>query len=173
MNIRILIFCISAMGVSMNGLAANKTSPYASIGVTNLKYDGPSVSFRNTLIEGRVGINITPNLAIEGRAATAVNDDTVLGTDVEIGNYVGIYLRGNVALGKNTNLYGFGGVTNVSAKASAGGLSVSADDSDFSFGVGLDFKVGGSGSIGLEYINMYSNGSEDVTGINVHYKHSF
>jgi len=173
MNIRILIFCVASMGISINGIAANKTSPYASIGVTNLKYDGPTVNFRNTLIEGRVGINITPNFAIEGRAATALSDDTVLGTDVEIDNYFGIYLRGNVALGKNASLYGFGGVTNVSAKASSGGLSVRADDSDFSFGVGLDFKVGGNGSIGLEYINMYSNDSEDVTGINIHYKHSF
>lgn len=55
----IITIYIGLFMVNTNVIAAGKTKSYASVGISNLKYD-ENVTSRNSLLEARFGINITP-----------------------------------------------------------------------------------------------------------------
>lgn len=121
--------------VSCSALAAE---PYVGVNWVRAAYDETSFETANpTALAVRVGGEINPNLAVEGRLGIGLAKDTVSGIDLDIDNFYGAYVRGLLPTGTVTP-YGMLGWTKGKATASAGGLAVSDSDSDMSYGIGLD-----------------------------------
>lgn len=108
-----------------------------------------------TAVGIRGGYGFNEHFALELRAGTGVADDsvTVLGVPVsfEIDRYVGLYGRGLLPLSDRFSLYGLLGYSDGKATASGGGLTLSASDSDISFGLGADFKMTSTATLSAEW----------------------
>lgn len=120
-------------------------------------------------VVGRFGAFGTANLAIEGRVGVGIQDDTQTlgGTDVtlELETLLGMYGVGHLNFGKNSSVYAVLGFTRLDAKASAQsvpGVSLSADDSDMSYGVGADIGLSKNIAVNIEYMSYYSKGATDL-----------
>lgn len=118
--------------------AAFAAEPYAGVSWVRAAYDEPGFETANpTALAIRVGAEINPNLAIEGRFGTGLADDTISGVALEIDNFYGAYVRGLLPTGTITP-YGLLGWTKGKLTASAGGVSFSDSDSDLSYAIGAD-----------------------------------
>ena len=135
--------------------------------------------FEPVALVGRYGKFTSDNFAIEGRLGFGLSDDTqnIIGIDVdlEIDHILGVY--GAFYHGTSSPTirpYGILGITQVEFTQSAPGFgSVSDDDSDFSFGLGIDFEIGGNIVINLEYMDYGEFGGADVTAIAIGYNALF
>lgn len=129
------IFLLASCFVSCSAIAAD---PYVGVNWIRATYDESGFETVNpTALAVRVGAEVNPNLAIEGRLGVGLAEDTVSGIDLEIDNFYGAYVRGLLPLGTVTP-YGLLGWTKGKATASAGSVSVSESDSDLSYAVGVD-----------------------------------
>lgn len=127
-----------ALFVSCSAIAAE---PYIGASWVRVAYKESGFDTANpTALAVRVGAEVNPNLAVEGRLGVGLAEDTVSGIDLEVDNFYGVYVRGLLPTGTVTP-YGLIGWTKGEITASAGGLSFSDSDSDLSYGVGLDAWV--------------------------------
>lgn len=143
---------------------------------TDYKQSGfPTVS--PTALVFKLGKELNPNLAIEGRLGIGLSDDSVgidLGIPVTVGldidNFYGVYLKGRLPIGTVTP-YGLIGWTKgkLTATVAGGGISVSGSDSDsgVSYGLGVDFPVGKTTAINLEYAQLLKGDGYKINGISV------
>jgi len=150
---------------------------YAGVNYSLVEYDEAGFdSVEPTALVLRLGNELTPNLAVEGRIGFGVSDDSidVLGTtvDVEVDQFFGVYVRGIAPLG-SVALYGLIGYTDGELSAKANGITVSADDSDMSYGVGADFALSKASAINVEWASLLSTSDYDVTALSIGYRHNF
>ncbi len=144
---------------------------------TDYKESGfPTVS--PTALVFKLGKELNPNIAIEGRLGVGLSDDgfgvDILGTPVtvslDIDNFYGVYLKGRLPTGLITP-YGLIGWTKgkLTATAAGGGISASYSDSDssVSYGFGVDFPVGKTTAINLEYAQLLKGDGYKINGISV------
>lgn len=126
----------------------------------------------------RGGMYFVPNVAVEGRFALGLSDDTVrvfvpgtgyVDIDLKLENAISLFVKADLPVAPTAKLYGLIGFTQAETKAKARGypVSVSNSDSGLSYGVGVEVGVNNGIYIGAEYI-MYINESDyDYTGINI------
>lgn len=150
---------------------------YAGVNFSIVEYEETGLdSVEPTALVLRLGNEFTPNLAVEGRLGFGLSEDSVnvFGTpvDVEVDNFFGLYLRGIAPLGA-VSLYGLIGYTDGELTASANGVSISADDSDTSYGVGADFALNKASAINVEWARLLSTSDYDVTALSIGYRHNF
>lgn len=118
--------------------SAFAAEPYVGVSWVRAAYKESGFATANpTALAVRVGTELNPNLAIEGRFGTGLADDTVSGIKLDIDNFYGAYVRGLLPTGTITP-YGLLGWTKGKATASAGSVSISDSDSDLSYGIGVD-----------------------------------
>lgn len=114
--------------------------------------DAADLSF--TVVQASVGYRFdfgqTFTLTPEIRAGVGADDDTLLGVDIEVDSFYGVALRGELAAG-NAYIYAYPTYINYKLKASAGGVSASADDWDSGIGVGAGYKLTAGTSIEISY----------------------
>jgi len=88
------------------------------------------------------GLNLNKFLAIEGFAGIGIDDQEIFqGVNVELGSLYGAALKGMIPINNSTNLYAKVMSANFELEASNGGLTLSADDNLYGFGVGADFDM--------------------------------
>lgn len=83
---------------------------YAGVNYSLVEYDEAGFdSVEPTALVLRLGNELTPNLAVEGRLGFGVSDDSidVLGTsvDVEVDQFFGVYVRGIAPLGARGSIW--------------------------------------------------------------------
>lgn len=150
---------------------------YAGVNLVNVEYkESGFQSVHPLALSFRFGKEFTRNFAIEGRLGTGVSDDTIRisGVDVavEVDNFYGVYARGIIPLNR-VSLYGLVGYTHGEIKASAGGVAASADDGDFSYGVGADIAVWKGGAINVEYGRLFSGTGYEVNALSAGVRFNF
>lgn len=129
-----------------------------------------------TAVGFKVGTAINKNFAVEGRVLTGLSDDsadfnipsTAAATvNVDVASVFGVYAKGILPLSDAVSLYGLAGYSRVKLKLEvpAFGGSDASSDSDVSLGFGADFALNESTSLGLEYMQLYSDGGEKVNGL--------
>lgn len=114
--------------------------------------------------------------AIEARAGLGVSDDTInaSGTEVEfeIDSILGLYLRGEIPL-ERVKPFVTIGYSRLEATATVLGDSQSDDESDLSYGFGLDVMISDQVSMGAEYLQLIDKSEIDFSTINLGLKYHF
>lgn len=155
-------------------LAAFAAGPYAGISLTQVAYDEDGFSTAKPIAATfKLGAGLSPNLAIEGRLGTGLTDDEASGCvagvgcgspEIEVDYYYGVYLKGMLPTG-TVSPYALIGYTKGELTASLGGFSLSADDSDVSFGLGIDVPISRTAGLNVEYAQLIDGEGFEVTAL--------
>ncbi len=139
------------------------TRAYAGLGFGQLRYseDGLDTITPATALVF-VGAPLTPYLAIEGRLGGGLGSAQANGYGLDVRSMFAGYLKGSVPLAPGFSLYGLGGVANVDLRRDFG--LVYANDTGFSYGVGMDFDLASSARLSVEWTHL-------ATGDNLGYNY--
>lgn len=183
MKVKYILLGFALIGLSANTFAAadNTGRGYVGVGYTMLSFSpegGPD--FDLSALGVRAGYFYNKYFSLEGRLALGVGDDTqyvsVLATDVtvELGSMLGIYAVGHIPLSETFKLYGLVGYSDGELKFKAAGFSdTSESDSDLSFGLGAEFYMTPSASVGIEYTSYISESDYDIDGLGITLNYTF
>lgn len=149
-------------------------SLYAGANYNFMSVDGGGVDADLGMISAKVGAKVNPYLGIEARAGFGVDgDDVGGGAELELNALYGAYAKLNVDNPSPATPYLVLGLTRYELEASGPGGTYREDDSDFSYGIGVDLAINESVSGNLEY--MRYGDEDDVTldgialGMTVHF----
>ncbi|WP_152206444.1 porin family protein [Marinobacter changyiensis] len=131
-------------------------------------------------VVGRIGHFLNEFVAIELRAGFGISDGDIeldgsdTGADSEIDALYGIYFAGHVPITGRFSVYGLLGYSGGEATVDYGPSgSESENDSDFSFGAGVELGITPAVSGTLEYVSYFSESDYDIealsVGLNYHY----
>ncbi|WP_431475084.1 porin family protein [Marinobacter sp. KM021] len=171
MNVKknLLLASVASAGIALAGTASAQDmyksgvgGLYAGLNYTfmDLDYDGVSSADVGTL-SGKVGVMANQFLGIEARAGFGVDDDRVFGQKVKLDNFFGGYATINMANQSPVTPYAVVGFTRIEAEFG----TASDDESDFSYGAGVNFKFAPNLSGNLEYMRYYDDSDLTVDGI--------
>jgi hypothetical protein len=175
---------VIASGVALSALAltpahaqqgAAPGSLYFGVSFSQATYEEPGRgTAKPTAIGLKLGKVINDNFALEGRFGTGLTDDDLGGGvgDVEVDYFLGAYAKGILPLSPRFALYGLAGVTYGDLSASGGGLRFSGSDADFSYGIGLDWMIGATTSLNVEWARLFdaSNYQLDALTVGVNFR---
>lgn len=157
-------------GLATPALAIDQGEKYIGGGLSLITYDEDGFEEATpTALVGRLGYGIVDNIAIEGRFGFGLTDDSVnvLGTDVDVDvdQVAGVYGIGHLPIADRFSLYGLAGFTYGEVSASALGLSVEGDETDFSYGFGGEFDLSEKLSGFVEWVRYFDDSNYKVSGI--------
>jgi len=162
---------------SSGALAQQKGDVYGGLGYSFISYEEPGVSVDVAALGVTLGSRVMDNLAIEGTIGVGVADDTVrisnTNVKVEVNDFIGVYFRPFLAISENAEVYARLGYFRGKISASAAGLSISSNGSDFSYGVGAAFNVAKNTAITLDYTVFYDKTSITIDGFVVGARFNF
>ena len=142
----------------------------AGVAVVNVDLEGLG-DVTNTAISGTVGYDFSPNLGVEAQGLVGVTEDEVLGADVKINYALSGFVVGRLPVGESgSNLFARVGYGIAEAEASAGGTTVSEDDSGFAYGIGGEWAFAGPNAIRFDATLLEGN---DTTIYGVSYIRRF
>ena len=169
MNKKIIIALLTLAIVNVGSLKAE--SMYYGAGAAFLDFSDNEISDSASLnaIFGRLGMQFNENIAAELRLGIGIGDDTldIFGFDatVELDTLYGFYLKGGVPVSDAFYPYAVLGYSRGEATASVPGFgSDSSSESDFSYGLGVDFIVTDYVSVNLEYMNYLDKDGSEIDG---------
>lgn len=172
-------FVIAAVAVSAFALSpaqAQQSSPaagtmYFGISLSQASYEESGRGTANPTVIGlTLGKVINQNFAIEGRFGTGLTDDNVGGggpQGVEVDFFLGAYAKGILPISPRFSLYGLAGVTYGDLSASGPGLRFSGSDADFSYGIGLDYLIGATTSVNVEWARLFNSSDYKLDALTV------
>ncbi|WP_051252482.1 porin family protein [Ferrimonas kyonanensis] len=126
---------------------------------------GPSVDIG--ALSGRLGYEFNRNVAVEARLGMGVSDDTLMGVDIELNYYYGVYLRGQMPMDSGFTPYVIAGYTKGELEASNDFDKAKEDENDFSYGIGVDFAATDNLDVGLEYMMYLDKKDVEVSGFSL------
>lgn len=168
---QILLVC-TLVAISANVVADDKAGTgYIGVGYSmfNVSPDLlPDFDLSSLGIRG--GYYFNKNFSLEGRLGIGVGDDTqnIPGfgdLTLEMDTMLGVYAVGRIPVSEKFQFYGLVGLTMADTTFSSPGF---ADDSEsetgLSFGVGVEFDMTKSLSLGLEYVSYFRGAEIDNSG---------
>jgi outer membrane immunogenic protein len=120
----------------------------------------------NTII---LGTELSNTFAIEGRYGKGSDDDQIYILDVEIDSVYGLYGKFTLANETSVTPYAIVGYTKGKVKTDYG----SDSESDFSYGLGLEFALSESIAVGAEYLVLLDKDDYEFSSANVNLIYSF
>ena len=170
---KILLVITLALFYSSISYAASEGDTYGGLQYALVTYDEDGVDEAEpTALVGRYGQFVNDNISVEGRFGFGLQDDTVnvlgIDVDVEVDTFFGVYGVFHASSNSDTSFYGVLGFTKGEVTASAGGISVSEDDSGLSYGFGVDFN-----SFNIEYMLYLDEDFYEVSAISFGYNTYF
>lgn len=160
-----VLFLVSAVAQAADGWYAGASFVQVDYKETGFETVSP------TAVAFRLGREINPYLAVEGRLGTGLSEDTIrvagVNVSVEVDNFIGVYARGMIPTGTLFRPYGMVGYTSGELTASGGGVAVSADESDFSYGLGADFNIGKQLVLNAEFARLFKGAGFKVEGFSL------
>ncbi len=137
---------------------AQQSNVYVSGGYTHFDGDGGA---ELGAITGRVGVGLTPNVAIEGEASFGVSDDG--GTELD--NELGIFVVGKLPISPSFDVFGRVGLARI--ETSPGG-----SEDGLAYGVGGTLNLSPIDGIRLDY-TRHDYDAGDVDAISLSYVRGF
>jgi len=114
----------------------------------------------------RSGFQFNEYLSAEARFGLGVDDDSVWGVDVELENLYGGYFRAGLPTGVGFYPYVIVGATHGQIKANVPGYgSDRYDETDVSYGGGIDFYLDPSLSLTAEYMMLIDKNDAKWSGV--------
>ncbi len=146
---------------------------YGGMNYTFVNIDDDVVDADLGTLSGKVGAMVTPFFGVEARAGFGVDDDTISGVEVSADNFFGGYATLNMVNESPMTPYVILGFTRFELEASGPGGSVSDDDSDVSYGIGLNVDVAPQVAGNVEYMRYYDKDGVTVDGLGLGVTFSF
>ncbi|MBE0485633.1 porin family protein [Marinobacter sp.] len=165
----VLLATVATAGIAFAGSVAAQDmyksgvgGLYAGLNYTfmDVDFDGIASADVGTL-SGKVGVMANEFLGIEARAGFGVDDDRIAGNKVELNSFFGGYATLNMVNQSPVTPYAVLGFTRVEATLGP----VKDDDSDFSYGAGVNFQFAQNLSGNLEYMRYYDDSNVTVDGL--------
>ncbi len=138
---------------------------YAGLNYTFMAMDVGNADADVDTLSGKVGVMATPFFGVEARAGFGVDDDRVAGTKIKLDNFYGGYATINLANESPVTPYAVIGFTRVELEASNFLGSASEDESDVSYGIGVNVELAQNLSGNLEYMRYYEDSDVTVDGL--------
>ena len=161
----VVILILSSSAMAQTG--------YGGVGVTAVD---ASDEVSLTAMFARLGTDFNKNFSGEIRSAFGVNSGSIGASgerlNVDLKSLHGVYVRTGIPVQSFFPYFIFG-PTLLDFEYSGLGFSMSDSESDFSFGVGADIKVGDLITINIEYMDYSNKGSADVTGVSLSFVAAF
>lgn len=137
---------------------------YNSLAITDSRIGGVELDVDTLGVVG--GYELSPNLAIEGRLLTGVDEETSGAFRAEIDSYIGANLVGKLPLNNEFSLYGTLGYGFLDANISGPGFNTSDDDGGINYGGGVMYTTGNV-NIRAGYEMLYDNDNIEADGLNL------
>lgn len=141
-------------------------SLYAGGNYTFVNIDGSGTDADLGTLSAKVGGNITPLIGLEARAGFGVADENVgLGTDLSVNSFFGGYATINAVNESPVTPYGIIGFTRYELELDGPAGSTTDDDSDLSYGAGVNIALSEELSGNVEYMRYVDTDDATVDGI--------
>ncbi len=133
--------------------------------LSTIKFEAGSYFSENMALEAHVNLGMDSDTV----SVPVVVDDTTVVVDVEVDleSSVSLFLKGDLPLSPDFNLYGLVGFSQVKVEASAEGFPQSSSDTGFSYGAGAELGLGNQVYVSAEYVSYISEDEYDYAGINL------
>lgn len=159
---------LAASAAAVLALAAPAVASAETTWYGNLGYAGIDASSVNLgAIQGRIGAQFNPYIAVEGEAAFGVKDDDIAGTKVKLNNEIGVYGVAKYPVSDQFDVFARVGYARADAKV--GGTS--GNDDGVAYGVGAQYTFDGKNGVRADYTKYDFLGDADVWS--VAYVHKF
>ncbi len=116
----------------------------------------------------RLGIYVTPALAIDLRIGDGIDDDRVMGVKYSIDRIAGLFALYHFELSSTMSIYGLLGYSEADLKARFNGDSIIDDKDDVAYGIGLDL-----GSFNIEYTQYLDGSDYELNAASIGYTYHF
>lgn len=146
---------------------------YTGLNYTFMSLDAGGEDADVGTLSAKAGVMATPFLGFEARGGFGVDDDRVRGIDFSVDNFFGGYATFNIANESPITPYAVLGFTRVEVEAEGPFNTVKDDDSDVSYGVGLNMEFARNVSGNLEYMRYYDDDDVTVDGLGVGVQFNF
>ncbi len=162
-----------AVGLSAPTLANAASDFYIGANLIRVTDKGDAAPAIHPLALGlKVGMELTPNFAVEARAATGIKHDSAnvsgLDVDLKVDHLFGVYAKGRVEIGSVAPYlllgYSRGQET---ATVKAFGVSQSEAHGSFSYGIGVDVPVSERVSINAEWAQLVKGTDNAGVGFSI------
>jgi opacity protein-like surface antigen len=131
---------------------------YGELGYSFLNVEGRGLNVDPQALRGILGYTFHPNFAAEGMLAFGTSSDN----NVEVKNAFGLFLKPKYDFG---NLEAFARLGWVRSEVEVG--SFSDDDSDFAYGVGLNYNFNPRTYVGADYMRYFDKDGVQVDGFTI------
>ncbi|WP_298443015.1 porin family protein [uncultured Ferrimonas sp.] len=135
----------------------------AYVGVQYSNVDAEEVSLGALGLQA--GYQFSEYLSAEGRMGVGISDDTYMGVDIELNNYFGAYLKAQYPTASGFSPYALLGYSKGELEASFQGESLSEDESDMSYGVGVEYDLGNRFLLGVEYLVLIDKDGYEINNL--------
>ena len=164
----LLVAAIALLAINSSVVAdpyKSRSGVYAGVQYNFVSIDDGWDQLGVETLSGKIGVQPHPLLGLEGRLGYSTDDRRLRGVDYALDNTVGAYVTLNLANKSPITPYFLLGASHVEITATSIAGTTTEEDSDFSFGAGLDveFTRGVSGNI--EYLQYYDNGTTIIDGM--------
>ncbi|MDX1560470.1 MAG: porin family protein [Marinobacter sp.] len=174
------IAVIFATGLAAAGTASAQDMYKSGVGglYTGLNYTFVSLESGNAdadvgTLSAKVGVMATPFLGIEARGGFGVDDDRIGRVDYSLDNFFGGYATFNLANQSPITPYAILGFTRVEIEASSFLGKATEDESDVSYGIGMNMEFAPNLSGNLEYMRYYEDSDVEIDGLGVGIQFNF
>jgi opacity protein-like surface antigen len=150
---------------------------YGEIGYTASTYkenvDGDVVKASPAAIRGILGLELNPNLAVEGMVASGLGDSsvkfngqTISSIKLTINSVIGLYLKPKAKLNDNLEIFARVGMVQAKGTITSTGYGTdSGSDSGFSYGAGLSYALNPTTSLNVDYMSYLNKAGAQLNGI--------
>jgi hypothetical protein len=140
---------------------------YAGLNYTFMNLESGNDDADVGTLSAKVGVMATPFLGIEARGGFGVDDETVGLVDYSVDNFFGGYATFNLANESPITPYAVLGFTRVELQADSPLGTSTEDESDVSYGLGLNMEFAPNLSGNLEYMRYYEDSDAEIDGLGV------
>lgn len=128
---------------------ANET--YIGAGLSTMDFNDDLAQFQG--LNFKMGQKFGDYVAVEAKVGLGMRDESIVpGNFTRIDNYVGLFVKAGAPVTENVAPYVIAGHTTVRVAGKIATVDFALDESDYSYGVGVDFTVSESTAVNLEVI---------------------
>ena len=138
------------IGGSYSKMEYSEDVPYTGVADVDLDF---------ATVGGLAGINFTDYFAIEVRGAVSQKDDRYYGETVKVDKTLSVFTKYTLASEASVNPYVILGYSKIWLEV---GDYWEDDDTDFSYGAGLEFDVSDNFSVRVEYAVLYDKDDAEL-----------
>lgn len=131
---------------------------------------------------GFFGFWISEHLSVEGRFGLGLTDERADGITFNADYVASAFFRGSMFI-EEGSIYLLAGISNAQIGWENSWQSDSENATDFSYGIGIDYNLSESNSLGIEYICIFDDKNigdddtikynTDISTVGIVFKHSF